>query len=196
MNDEVMPLPNEPKKKFDKTTTHHSNVAAVIDDAYNAIQELGGEFREIVDNAPENLQNNDLNTQRGETADACESLDQPEVRSTILSELDVSYTEDNGKVYRGRQSQSRACKASNIAGMFRAAADAVSEWASDNPDDVPEYDDEKSEEEQSEEYKAWAAKGFDKDDYEVAREEADELADGLNEIADEIEGMSFPGMFG
>jgi hypothetical protein len=33
-------------------------------------------------------------------------------------------------------------------------------------------------------------------DYEQARTEAEELPDALNEIADEIEGMSFPGMFG
>jgi hypothetical protein len=195
MSNETLPIA-APKKKFDKTATHHGTVGEVIDDAYNAIQELGGEFREIVDNASENLQNTDLNQTRAATADACESLDQPEARSTILSELDVTYVEDLGKVYRGRQQQSRACRANNIAGMFRAAADAVSEWISNNPDDVPEYDEDKSEDEQSDEYKAWLAKGFDKDDYEVAREEADDLADSLNSVADEIEGMEWPGMFG
>lgn len=194
MNDEVVPAVTT-KKKFDKTSTHVSSVGAIIEDAYNDIQELGNEFREIVDNAPENLQNNDINTQRAETADACESLDQPEVRSMILADLEVSYTIDNGKVYRGRQTQSRACRAGNYAGMFRAAADAVAEWDTNN-EDIPEYDPDKTEEEQSEEYKEWEAKGFDKEDYELAREEASDLADSLNEVADEIEGMNWPGMFG
>lgn len=203
-------MPAAEKKVFAKTTTHNSDVASVISDAFEKITGLGEEFREIYDNAPENLQGNDVNSQRDETASAVESLSEPSVDSSILGGLDVSYVEDNGKVYRGAQRQSRACQAGNAATMFRAAAEAIDEWMDSNREaDISEdsegkwritIDDVGSDSAFDTEDDARAAfvdqTGHDIDDYKAARDEGEQLSSDLNEIADEIEGMEWPGMFG
>jgi uncharacterized protein (UPF0548 family) len=46
-----------------------------------------------------------------------------------LGEIECSCSLSNGKVYRGRQTQSRSCRAGNGAAKLRAAAEAVREWA-------------------------------------------------------------------
>jgi DNA-binding transcriptional ArsR family regulator len=203
----------EEAKKFPKTSSHSGDLASVISDAWGQITGLGEEFREIYDNAPENLQQNDVNQQRDETASAVENLSEPDVSNTILAELTVDYTEDNGKVYRGRQSQSRACRASNASAMFRAAADAVNEWLGSHGEEgiVEEHAEEEgkwvyvigtdiSDETFDTEEDAKAALndklGYDMDDYNEAINEGEALASALEEIADEIDGMEWPGMFG
>jgi hypothetical protein len=109
--------------------------------------------------------------------------------------LECSTQIDNGKTYRGRQSQSRACRASNGAAQLRAAAEAIRAWLEEN-DEIPEADDH-----DAASLKARAAfiEEHDIEDveaYEQAREEADEVATACEEIADETEGLEYPGMFG
>ncbi len=177
------------KPKFEKTKQVNSDLASVVSDCFQQITDLGDEFREIYDNAPENLQQNDVNQTRDTTASAVEGLSEPDVPDG-LGGIDVSYTEDNGKVYRGRQNQSRACRASNAAAGFRACSDALSQWLEDNP----ELDDDITADEKKTFLEAHG--GYDADDYQQLRDEAETLQGECDEIADEIEGMEWPGMFG
>lgn len=185
-----------PAKKFERFKTETGTVGSFISNGWGEITGLGEEFREIVDNAPDALKESEVNTQRDETASAVEGLNEPSVESSILDELECSTQIDMGKTYRGRQSQSRACRASNAAGYFRAAAEAVQMWFDDN-DELPDEDAKGKElAERKEKLAELEEANIDPDDYEKARSEAEGLISELEEIADEIDGMSWPGMFG
>jgi predicted nuclease with TOPRIM domain len=189
----------EKKPKVERFKDVAGTVGEFVSDGWSEISSLGEEFREICDNTSDNLQNTDLYSRRDETASAVEGLNEPSISSTILEELDCSTRIDLGKTYRGRQTQSRACRASNAAAYIRAASEAVQEWL-DEHDELPDADSsdpaslkaraEKIEELQTEN------ENFNVDDYEQARSEADSLAGELSELADEIDGMDWPGMFG
>jgi hypothetical protein len=184
-------------KQFDRFTSWSGTVGQAIEEGISEAEEVGAEFREIVDNAPENLKSSELNSTRESTADALENLDTPSVNSSILEELDCSCNLDNGKVYRGRQTQSRACRAQNGAAKLRAAADAVREWL-DAHEEIPEADDKDAEamKARAEFLETLEQQGIAPDDYESAREEADELIGACENAADEIENAEYPGMFG
>jgi hypothetical protein len=185
-----------PKPKVERFKTETGTVGEFMGNGWSEITSLGEEFREIVDNAPDNLKENDVNSRREETASAVEGLSEPSVDSSILEELDCSTQIDLGKTYRGRQTQSRACRASNAAGYFRGAAEALQEWLDAN-DELPDEDgspaDKKAYKERVEELEK---ESIDPDDYAKARGEVEGLISELEEIADEIDGMDWPGMFG
>ena len=183
------------KPKVERFRTETGTVGGFIGDGWGEITSLGEEFREIVDNAPDNLKENDVNTRREETASAVEGLSEPSVNSTILEEIEASTQIDLGKTYRGRQNQSRACRASNAAGYFRAAAEALQEWFDEN-DEIPDEDDKTHATERKEKLAALEEANIDPHDYEQARGEVEGLISELEDIADEIDGMDWPGMFG
>ena len=178
-------------------STITGTVEGFISDGFSEITGVGEEFREIVDNAPDGLKESGVNITRGDTADAIDGFSEPSVDSSILGELECTTQIDNGKTYRGRQSQSRACRAANGAAQLRAAAEAIRAWLEDN-DELPEADDRDaaSLKQRLEKLEELETAGIDPDDYDKAREEADELASSLDEIADEVEGLEYPGMFG
>lgn len=203
----------KPKKEVPpRFSSREGTVADFISDGFAEITSVGEEFREIYDNAPEGLKNSSVNEARDNTASTIEGFSEPDVSSSILSELSCSTQIDNGKMYRGRQSQSRACRANNGASMLRAAADALDNWLGENSEVRVEEDadqegkwvyfigDDGSDTSYDTEEDAKAALeqeiGHDMDDHNQAVEEADGLRDECNEIADEIEGLEFPGMFG
>jgi hypothetical protein len=187
-------------------------VESFISDGFSEITSIGEEFREIYDNAPDNLKETDVNSRRSEAADTIEGLSEPSVESSILGELSCTANIDMGKTYRGRQSQSRACRLSNGAGQLRAAADAINEWLGEHEEVVVEEDsdqpgkwlfkigDEGSDISYDSEEDAKEALeeklGYNVDDYNEARTEGETLAQELEEIADEAEGVDCPGMFG
>lgn len=194
----VTPAKKEKKEKPARFTMLTGTVESFISDGFSEITSVGEEFREIYDNAPENLQQTDLNQTRDETATTIEGLDEPSVSSSILEGLECSCQIDNGKMYRGRMSQSRACRAGNGVAMLRAAAEAIQEWL-DNNDEMPDISDD-TDAEQLEERAAFLRKleekGWDADDYNEAREEAEDVVSTIEGIADEVDGLEFPGMFG
>lgn len=172
-------------------------VESFISDGFSEITSVGEELREAYDNAPENLKSTDVNERRDNAASEIEGLSEPSVDSDILGSLECTTTIDMGSIYRGRQSQSRACRCSNGAAQLRAAAEAINAWLSEN-DELPEADSN-----DAESMKARAAKieeieqaGYDVDDYEKAREDAEQLASDCEEIADTAENLDIPGMFG
>lgn len=168
------------KEKPPVFTVVQGTVGGFVSDAHSAMGELGDEMQEAYDNAPDSLKETDVNQRRSEAADTIEGLSEPDISSSILSELDVSYQADNGKMYRGRRSQSRNCRGANVSAAMRACADAVQQWVDDNPEDdgVPE------------------GKEYSADDFAEAHGEADEVINACNEFADEMENVDFPGMFG
>jgi hypothetical protein len=185
------------KPKFERYRTVQGSVGQFISDGFSEIEGLGEEFREICDNTSENLQQTDVYNRRDETASACEGLSEPSINSSILEELDASYSCDMGKTYRGRQTQSRACRASNAASALRAAGESIRAWLEAN-EELSDTDDTDSASlrARADKLQELEAAGINADDYENAREEADEVADECDSIADEIEGMDWPGMFG
>jgi hypothetical protein len=181
-----------PKPKFIRFRTVEGTVSGFIDDAFSEITDLGDEFREMYDNAPENLQQTGVNQTRDETASACESLNEPDCSNNILSELSAYYSADFGKLYRGRVAQSRACRASNCAAAFNAAAEAVRQWVDDNPP----LDDDASKQEKRDHELTLAENGWDADTFSEAHDQADTLIGECEDCASEIESMEWPGMFG
>jgi hypothetical protein len=177
-------------KDKDRFTTCNTTVSAAVSDGFSVITEVGEEFREIYDNAPESLQQSDVNQTRDNTASEIENLSEPDIPD-VLEGVPCTYIEDNGKVYRGRRSQSRACRATNGAGMLRAAAEGAEAWLSEH-EELPE--------EGTAAYKEMVAKledeGIDLDTYEQTRDEVEEFITECNDIADTVENLEYPGMFG
>lgn len=163
----------EARKKPERFTYTVGTVAEFVSGAHSEAETLGEEMREAYDNAPENLKGSDVNTRRDEAAGTLEGLSEPEVND-ILGELEASYQHDNGKLYRGRMTESRAIRAANAAAKMNAAADAVRAWheAAKKP------------------------KGVSKDDFEEAQEEAETLISECEDYASELESVDFPGMYG
>jgi len=188
----VAAVKKEAKPKFERFRIVEGTVSGFVGDAFSEITELGEEFREIVDNAPDGLRESDLNNRRDETASACEGLNEPSADNDILGELSASYQADYGKVYRGRISQSRACRASNAAAAFNAAADAVRQWV----EDYPLLDDEATKKDKKEHADMLKANEWDADAFCEAHEAADALISECEDCASEIENMEWPGMFG
>lgn len=185
------------KVKVERFKQINGTVGQFMSDGWEEITALGEEFREICENTSDNLQQTQLYNTRDETASAVEGLSEPSCNSSILEELDAVTTIDLGKTYRGRQNQSRACRANNASAQIRAAADAVRQWLDEN-EEIPEADtnDADSLKARAEKIEELETANIDIDDYEAARNEADSLADELESLADEIDGMEWPGMFG
>jgi hypothetical protein len=191
-------MPKTKKPVPDKFKDVTGTVESFISDGYSTINEVGEELREAYDNAPENLKGSSLNETRDSTASEIEGLSEPSLDSEVLNNLGCVTTLDNGKLYRGRMSMSRATRASNGASYLKAAAEAIREWLGEN-DEIPSADDVND----AETLKARVTKleeleqkGIDPDDYEKAREEADTVADQLESDADTAEGLEYPGAFG
>lgn len=185
------------KPVFERFTTITGTAESFIADGYAEIQAVGEEFREAYDNAPDNLKGSSVNEARDSTASEIEGLSEPSVDSSVLGGLSCTCRIDKGKVYRGRQTQSRACRLSNGAAQLRAAAEAVQSWLSEN-DELPEADtnDADSMKERAERLEELAVAGIDAEDYEKALEDAEQLASDCEEIADTVENLECPGMFG
>jgi hypothetical protein len=161
-----------------------------VSDAYSALEELGSECREIVDNAPEGLNQTQRITTFEETADALEGVSEPDVPSCI-SDLHINYSEavPNNK----RASTSRSVRCSNAAAVFSAAADASNEqlekdrvlWAARKVWDDLDVD---MQAEQTEPDSPM----IDEDD----EGDVEQFANDCEEIASTVESLEFPGMFG
>jgi hypothetical protein len=187
----------ETKKPRAAPRPRYTDVTGTVEDFINSgmeeIKGVGEEFREIYDNASENLQASQVNQSRDGTASEIENLDEPSVESNVLGSLDCSYRHDRGP---GR-SESRQTRASNGAGKLRAAAEAISGWLDEN-EEIPEADqnDPESMRIRAEKLEELETRNIDPDDYEKARTEAGELVGTLEDIADTVEGLEYPGMFG
>ena len=107
-----------------------------VEDAYSALEELGGECREIVDNAEGGL----AETQRIQTFDGTagtlENLSAPDIPECV-QELAISYSE--AVPTRKRMATSRARRCENAVAVLTAAVAALEEWLDDEAN--AEHDD-------------------------------------------------------
>ena len=176
--------------------TESGTVADFVEQAFSIAEEVGGELREAFDNAPENLKGSDVNTRREAAADTLEGLSPPDV-DDLLGQLDCACQIDGGKIYRGRMSQSRACRIANAVSMIDAAQSAVQEWL-DAHDELPDadMDDPESLRERADAIDRALEVADDVDAYNSAREAADSLIAELDEARSELDGLDIPGMFG
>lgn len=188
----------EAKAKPERFTTIKGTVGEFLNGGFEEANGVGEELREAYDNAPDNLKNSDVNERRDSAASEIESLSEPSISSSILEELSCSTSIDNGKVYRGRMSQSRACRCNNAAAQLRAAAEAISDWQGSHPplEDDPDATDKDALRAHADAIEKIEADGYDLDDYKSAHEEADDLVNDLESAADTLEGLDIPGMFG
>ena len=187
---------NAPKQKPEKFTQLNGTVSSFVSDGFSEITGLGEELREAYDNAPDNLKGTSVNEARDSTASEIENLSEPDVPEA-LQDLDCVTSIDNGKVYRGRQTQSRACRASNAASQLRAAAETVREWL-ERHEEIEDADpnDAAALKARAEAIEKIETEGMDIEAYNTAVQEGEALADELESMADTIEGLEFPGMFG
>ena len=103
-----------------KFTSHEDTLESAVGGAFSEIEELAGEFREMVDNAPENLHGSSLYETRESTADTLENLSAPDVPDA-LGEIGVTYTQAAGRGKRG--AMSRATRAGLVkSGPLRSCA--------------------------------------------------------------------------
>lgn len=110
-----------------KNVNTESNVSA-IDDACSSLEELGGECREIVDNASENLQQTSRIQTFEETAGTLEGISAPDVPE-VIAELPITYSEQIST--RKGRGESRAVRCSNAVSVLQAAEAAAQEWYDD-----------------------------------------------------------------
>lgn len=160
------------QKQF--TTT----VEALISDAFSEIESLAEEMREAFENTPESLQGSGAGEARGEAADNLESLhsDQPDIPD-ICTEIEVYFLP-------AKDTSSRAKRASAVQDMLSSAAGEIRSFIENYEEDEEEGKEVKEGEEGEEKKDA------------PDMDELESLADKLEEIGEEVGGITFPGMYG
>lgn len=151
---------------------------ANVADAFSALEELAGECREVVDNAPNGLSETQRIQTLGETADTLEGINAPDEGDLPpgASDLPIEYSEQQGKRL------SRSDRRDNAVAILRTAIEVLEareqelrdSLAEDDPDDKPDPDDER----------------------EKHADDIRSYVDELDNAASEAEGVEFPGMFG
>lgn len=159
-----------------KQVKHTGTVHGCISDGVSALVSLGEECREIVDNAPEGLNQTSRIETFDETAGTLENMSEPEIPDCI-GDAPLDYYE-SVPTRKGR-SASRSTQCSNAVAMITAGKEAIEAQ-------MAKWEEEKSAE-ASEDEKAGLQDKID---------EARSCVDDLDNIISEAEGVEFPGMFG
>lgn len=167
-----------------KNVTYPGTVSS-SEDACSALEELGSECREIVDNASEGLQQTQRIQTFDETAGTLESISTPDVPACI-ADLAIEYTE--AVPTRKRQSPSRATRCANAVSVLNAAKDAAETWLEEHP----EIDCDDEEEHDAKVNAGEVEGGYTNDD----RSEVEQFISELDDIIGNAEGCEFPGMYG
>jgi cysteinyl-tRNA synthetase len=161
------------------------SLAGCIESAASVVEELKGEIEEWRDNMESNnMEHMPKFEEVSECYDALEQLLDGELDSVevpeFLQDLPVTYTQDTR-----RSSTSRASRLGNAESELDAAAARVREWLEDN--ETLEANDNSDDTEIVTE-----ADVQERDDQ---REQAEELADKLEELVGQFGDVNFPGMY-
>lgn len=105
-----------------RTVQSQSNVGAAVADAFSALQELGAECREVVDNASAGLAATARIETLGESADALEGIQEPDIPEAAEA-INVTITEQ--KPYDKRRSPSRSVRCSNACSALEVCYEAL-----------------------------------------------------------------------
>lgn len=110
---------------------------ASVEDAFSALEELGSECREVVDNTGDSGLSQTQRIQTfDETASTLEGLSAPDVPECV-AELEIRYSDSVPK--SKRRSPSRAARCANACAVLAAAAEAAQQWLDDEAN--AEHDD-------------------------------------------------------
>jgi hypothetical protein len=165
------PLPSKEEYMAMLSKRYSTTVESLVDDGYSAIEELRDEMQECYDNMPESLQGGDIGQRRQEAADALDNIagNRPDVPEQVAGETLVFLP--------ALDQESRAKRAANAADMLSSAAGAIREWIDAEP--------EKKE-----------GESVTEDEPESREDIANECADTLENDAEELSSVEFPGMYG
>jgi len=140
-----------------------------IEDAFSALEELGSECRELVDNVEgTGLRETGRIQTFDETASTLEGLSAPDVPECVA---DVTITYHDSVPARKGRGTSRAMRCQNAIAVLQAAAEAVQQWL-DNTEAAPE------------------------DTNQEQRSDVEDFVQGLEEAVSEAENCEFPGLHG
>jgi len=193
------------------------NAAEIISGGFSDLEELAGEIREVVDNAPEGLQESDRNQTLGTTADTLEGLSEPSAPKLAAFIKVIVFPDRSGK-------NSRSHRRDVNTSEMRTAMEAIQNWVAEGRDHLQEYDDlldelgecKKSDSEESQELRnqidakiAEINNWIDVDIADGRREptdfpelksddldELDEFVSDVESAIEEADGCDFPGMYG
>lgn len=168
---------------------HEPKTGRVEDAILNAMseltEELGGEMRDWYDSMPDPIRDSSKGDSVNEVADALEGLDQPDLDGLPKEVLDIQATWTEARKVRGKQkTPSRNVRRDNASAKIGAARDALRDWCDEQESQLEE---------------AAAGAGVEEEEgkeHEELIERVRDLADKLDEMTDEIDGLDFPGMFG
>lgn len=163
-----------------KLVPEETTVRGAIEDGINDLRELGEECREAYENMTGGGMSDDHPKVAAfsEAADQLEEADEPDMEGVPDDVLDQKLTVSNLTPKDKRRSAARWARCSNACGKLKAAAEALREH---DPHDVDcEGDEEDADVEK-------------RDEVEQA---CTELADTIEELADNCEGVEFPGLYG
>ena len=103
-----------------KFTSHKATIDGIIDDAYSMLADLRDEVQEVVDNAPEGLQNSSRIETLSETASQLDGfVDSPPDVPENVQEIEVTYYCTNF----GKKGPSRRDRRDEAVGMLNAVAE-------------------------------------------------------------------------
>ena len=116
-----------------KVKRYTMKVDCLIEDGYNAIEELAGEMEEAAENTPDSLKGGDVGQRRQEAADALSNLqDKPDIPA-VCENLDAVF-------FPHRDAKSRPKRAAEAADMLTTAAGAIREYLDAEPEDGKEVE--------------------------------------------------------
>jgi len=156
------------------------------------LEELASECREIVDNATEGLAQTQRIQTMSETADALENIETAVDIPDSLTDEVVSWTEaypsrKGRSLSRSNRRNNAIAGAQQVIDACRAISDDVEE-----PEE-PTREDGESEADYDKRHDEWADE---QQEWQTRHDDAEELADTLEGIVNEVEGLEFPGMYG
>ncbi len=168
----IKELPTLDEYRILKSERFETDVSALINDARSEVEELGSEMREWYENLTENLQQTGKSQSIEEAADALENV-QIDDAPDFCSRLTLAF-------YPSLKCNSRADRCSEAVSRLRCAEEAIRDWVADNYSDDDEISKVK----------------IDEEEIEVCWSTLEDVCNNLSEVADELEGVEFPGMFG
>jgi len=164
-------------KAAPKYQARELTVADAVSEAFSELQQLGEEMRDAFDNTPESLQGSGVGEARGEAADALENLSEPDAPDELAAIM------VNWSVRVRTPSQQRKLSRADRRDDATSTLSAVISKLEDIRDYEPETDDE----------------GKVTGEREFSEEQVDAAGDFIDEVQnliDEAEAVTFPGMYG
>jgi hypothetical protein len=145
-----------------------------VSDAFSALESLGEEAREIVDNASEGLSQTSRIQTFDETADTLEGLSEPDV-PTCVADLPITWTECTTRT-------GRATRRDNATACLTAAKNAAESWLEEQRAKEADAD--------------GVAESDEGGEDEVDLDEVEQFISDVDDMITEAEGCEFPGMYG